>query len=77
MGMEMRQPTPARNEFPPHVRAPQLYSVLIPHTTGVPRRRCDAQGCQRFENRLESQYEQHCLGTPNSRRSYARRADAS
>ena len=29
------------------------------------------------ESYIESGYEQHCLGTPNSRRSYARRADAS
>src|SRR5262249_11172756 len=29
------------------------------------------------ESCIESDYEQHCLGTPNSGRSYARRADAS
>src|SRR5262249_38261679 len=32
---------------------------------------------RRFQNRIESGYEQHCLGTPNSGRSYARRAHAS
>ena len=30
-----------------------------------------------FQNRIDSAYEQHCLGTPNSGRSYARRAHAS
>jgi hypothetical protein len=29
------------------------------------------------ESYIDSAYEQHCLGTPNSGRSYARRADAS
>jgi hypothetical protein len=46
-------------------------------TTCEPRHRRDAQGCQRFENRIKSQYEEHCLGTPDSGRSYARRAHAS
>src|SRR5438128_11548954 len=32
---------------------------------------------RRFQNRIEFGYEQHCLGTPNSGRSYARRAHAS
>jgi hypothetical protein len=45
-------------------------------TTCEPRHRRDAQGCQRFENRVESQYEEHCLGTPDSGCSYARRDHA-
>jgi hypothetical protein len=32
---------------------------------------------RRFQNRIVCGYEQHCLGTPNSGRSYARRAHAS
>jgi hypothetical protein len=32
---------------------------------------------RRFQNRIEFGYEQHCLGTPNSGRSYARWAHAS
>jgi hypothetical protein len=59
-----------------HSRHTPACDHLMPYVRACSTKQSDRW--RRFQNRIQrSDYEQHCLGTPNSGRSYARRAHAS